>query len=56
MRTHNTTPNPRLMHFISLKEASRTLGARSVKEFLKDFRTLTPEERTQVAALVKKEG
>lgn len=56
MRTHNTNPNPRLMHFVSLKEASRTLGARSVKEFLKDFRTLTNEERAQVAALVKKGG
>lgn len=56
MRTHNTNPNPRLMHFVSLKEASRTLGARSVKEFLKDFRTLTPAERLAVANLIKKEG
>jgi hypothetical protein len=56
MRTHNNNPMPRLMHFVSLKEASKSLGARSHKEFLKDFRTLTPQERRDAAELVKKEG
>lgn len=52
----NYHPNPRLMHFISLKSASKSMGARSHKEFLKDLRALTPRERREVADLVKKEG
>ena len=57
MRTHNNVPNPRLMHFLSLREVSNALGARSRKEFLKDFRTLTNKERAEIASLVaKKEG
>lgn len=56
MRTHVTNPNPRLMHFVSLRTVSKALGARSHKEFLKDLRTLTPQERRDVADLVKQEG
>jgi hypothetical protein len=57
MRTHSNVPNPRLMHFVSLREASKALGARSRKEFLKDFRTLTGKERAEIAALIaRKEG
>lgn len=48
--------NPRLMHFVSLRTVARELGARSHKEFLKDLRSLTPQERREVADLVKKEG
>lgn len=55
MRTH-TNPNPRLMSFISLREVSKALGARSRKELLKDLRSLTPQERRDVADLVKQEG
>lgn len=53
-----STKNPlhNTLHFISLKNASRSLGARSPKEFLKDLRQLTPQERREVADLVKKEG
>ena len=56
MRTHNNNPMPRLMHFVSLREAIKSLGARSHKEFLTDLRSLTPHERRDVANLVKKEG
>lgn len=48
--------NPRLMSFVSLREVSKALGARSRKELLKDLRSLTPQERREVADLVKKEG
>lgn len=54
MRNRNN--NPRLMHFISLASASKQLGAQSKRQFLADFRTLTPRERRDVADLVKKEG
>lgn len=56
MRTHNNQPHPRLMAFVSLREVSKALGARSRKELLKDLRSLTPHERRDVADLVKKEG
>lgn len=56
MSTHNTNPYPRLMAFVSLREVSRAMGARSHKEFLKDLRSLTPQERRDVADLVKKGG
>lgn len=56
MRTHVTTTYPRLMHFVSLRAASQAVGARSHKEFLKDFRTLSPQERRDIADLIKKEG
>jgi hypothetical protein len=47
---------PHTLHFISLREVSRAMGARTHKEFLKDLRSLTPQERRDVADLVKKEG
>ena len=53
---HKSNNNPRLMAFVSLREVSKALGARSRKEFLKDLRSLTPQERRDVADLVKKEG
>ena len=56
MSTHNNQPYPRLMAFISLRTVANELGARSRKEFLKDLRSLTPQERREVADLVKKEG
>lgn len=56
MRTHTNQPYPRLMAFVSLRDACKVLGARSRKELLKDLRSLTPHERREVADLVKKEG
>jgi hypothetical protein len=56
MRTHVTTTNPRLMHFISLASVAREVGAKSQRHLLADLRTLTPRERREVADLVKKEG
>jgi len=47
---------PHTLHFISLRDAARSMGARSHKEFVKDLRQLTPQERRDVADLVKKEG
>ena len=47
---------PHTLHFISLRDAARSMGARTHKEFLKDLRSLTPQERRDVADLVKKGG
>jgi hypothetical protein len=55
MRTVTTS----LMHFVSLRTASTFLGARSHKEFLKDLKHLSPQERREVADMLttnKKEG
>ena len=52
----NRNPNPRLMHFVSLSNAARQLGAASKRQFVADLRTLTHRERRDVADLVKKEG
>jgi len=51
-----STPKTNTLHFISLRDVSRAMGARTHKEFLKDLRSLTPQERRDVADLAKKEG
>jgi len=51
-----STPKTNTLHFISLRAVSRAMGARTHKEFLKDLRSLTPQERRDVADLAKKEG
>lgn len=56
MHTTNTTPYPRLMHFVSLNAAAKQLGAASKRQFVADLRTLTHRERRDVADLVKKEA
>jgi len=47
---------PHTLHFISLRDAARSMGARTHKEFLKDLRSCTPQERREIADLVKKGG
>jgi predicted transcriptional regulator len=51
-----STVNANTLRFISLRDVSRALGARSRKELLKDLRALTPQEKREVADLVKKGG
>jgi hypothetical protein len=49
------TPNDTLK-FVRLDDAARIMGAASVTRFVADLRSLTPQEKREVADLVKKGG